>query len=355
MPPSRPIWEALRTIPGGRAARWTWRHLLDDVWPDFEPLLRRVGQVVDRLPCPGPYGDGCPRHVVTHDDGRIVAVCGDHDGQCDRLVLASGDNLVLELDFQLLARALGQHLGLKGQLLSLHLPACVWQLGWYEPLAGERFAICLVLPASDDQVHETAIRLQECLEKPFVLVVPLRKQAALETIEYLRGGQSRIIYLEDLLGVEAGEWSALPSAEDALDSFRNDVVGGSRFSMPEHRFPTPPGTTWKDVFIRFVDGHQIHIRAAGQSGVFAFTHMRMATMRKVGENQPTKQWDLLSKVADGHGEYRWPRLETRRTLQKRRERLANHLRTFFGIKDDPFEDLPRRAGFKTRFTISPEP
>lgn len=354
MRPSRPIWEALRTIPGRRSALWTWRHLLGDTWPHFEPLLRRVGQVVVRLPCPGPHGDGCPRHVVTHDDGRVVAVCGDPDGQCDRLVLHKGDDVVLELDHQFLARALGQYLELKDELLSLQLPNCVWQLGWYEPLAGEQFAVCLLLSASDDQVHQTAIRLRGHFEKPFVLVVPLRKQAALETVDYLRGYQSRILYLEDLLGVEGGAWSALPSTAGALDSFRNDVVGGSRFRKPEHRFPTPTGTTWKDVFIRFVDGHQIHIRAAGQSGVFAFTHMGMATMRKVGENQPTKQWDLLSMVADGHGEYRWPRLETRKTLQKRRKRLANHLRTFFGIENDPFEDLPRRAGFKTRFTISPE-
>ena len=307
--------------------------------------------MVDRLPCPGPYGDGCPRHVVTHDDGRIVAVCGDHDGQCDRLVLASGDNLVLELDFQLLACALGQHLGLKGQLLSLHLPACVWQLGWYEPLAGERFAICLVLPASDDQVHETAIRLRECLEKPFVLVVPLRKQAALETIEYLRGGQSRIIYLEDLLGVEAGEWSALPSAEDALNSFRHDVVGGSRFSLPEHRFPTPTGTTWENVLIRFITGHQINVRAAGQSGVFEYTQLGMVNEK---DGQPTLQWALLSEVADGRGEYRWPSLQDRGKLKKRRERLGDHLQAFFGIEDDPFVNLPHGAGFKARFTISPE-
>lgn len=351
MRPSRPIWEALRTIPGGRAARWTWRDLLGDTWSHFEPLLRRVGEVVERLPCPGPDGDGCPRHVVDHGEGHVIAVCGNHDGQCDRLVLGNGDNLVLELDFQLLARALGQCLDLKVELLSLQLRGCIWQLGWLEPLAGERFAVCLLLPASDDQVHETAIRLQGYLGKPFVLVVPLHKQAASETVEYLRGGQSRILHLEDLLGVEAGEWSALPSTAGVLDSFRNDVVGGSRFRMPEHRFPTPTGSTWKDVFMRFVDGHQINVRIKNQSRVFDYAHLDMVNKK---DGQPTLQWNLLSDMADGHGEYAWPRLQNRRTLQKRRERLAKHLQTFFGIEEDPFEDLPRGAGFKARFTISPE-
>jgi hypothetical protein len=218
-------------------------------------------------------------------------------------------------------------------------------------LAGERFAVCLLLPASDDQVHETAIRLQGYLDKPFVLVVPLHKQAASETVEYLRGGQSRILHLEDLLGVEAGEWSALPSTAGALDSFRNDVVGGSRFRMPEHRFPTPPGTTWESVIIRFITGHQIHIRAAGQSGVFEYTQLAMVNEK---DGQPTLQWALLSEVADGRGEYRWPRAQDRGRLKKRRDRLAQNLRAFFGIEDNPFENLPRGAGFRARFTISPE-
>ena len=335
MQPSRPIWEALRTIPGGRSARWTWRHVLGDTWPDFAPLLRRVGQVVDRLPCPGPYGDGCPRHIVAHDDGQIVAVCGDPDGQCDRLVLKKGENVVLELDRQHLAHALSQHLGLKGELLPLHSPECV-QLGWDEPLAGERFPVCLLLPASDEQVHETASRLRGHFEKPFVLVVPLRKQAESETVEYLRGCQSRIVYLEDMLGVEAGEWSALPSAEDALNSFRHDVVGGSRFSLPEHRFPTPTGTTWENVLIRFIDGHQIQILAKKQQGVAHYAHLGMAQHKN---GQSTLQWDLLLKVADGHGEYLWPRAQDRGRLKKRRDRLAEHLQVFFGIKDKPFVNL----------------
>jgi hypothetical protein len=41
-------------------------------------------------------------------------------------------------------------------------------------------------------------------------------------------------------------------------------------------------------------------------------------------------------------------------MQKRRERLAAHLQSFFEIDDDPFEDLPGRRGFKARFVIVPE-
>jgi hypothetical protein len=287
---------------------------------------------------------------VAHDDGQIVAVCGDPDGQCDRLVLQKGENVVLELNLQHLARALSQHLGLKGELLPLHSLECV-QLGWFEPLAGERLAVYLLLPATENQVHETAVRLRGYLEKPFVLVVPLRKQAESETVEYLRGCQSRIVYLEDILGVEAGEWSALPSAEDALNSFRHDVVDGSRFSLPEHRFPTPTGTTWENVLIRFITGHQINVRAAGQSGVFEYTQLGMVNKK---DGQPTLQWALLSEVADGRGEYRWPSLQDRGKLKKRRERLGDHLQAFFGIEDDPFVNLPHGAGFKARFTISPE-
>jgi hypothetical protein len=121
--------------------------------------------------------------------------------------------------------------------------------------------------------------------------------------------------------------------------------------MPEHQFLTPPGSRWSDVTIRFINGHEVEPRVRGQGGgVFSYAHMGMA---KTNKDEPTVQWDLLRNLAENHGELLWPRAVARKTVQKQRERLANHLRDFFGIDDDPFDDLPKR-GFKTRFMIVPE-
>ena len=91
-------WTALESIPGQAAERLEWRQLLEDEWPLAEPYLRSTGRIVEQVWCPSPGGDGCPRRVVHHDDGRIVAVCGDQPKHCDPLDLALEDLVVLDVD-----------------------------------------------------------------------------------------------------------------------------------------------------------------------------------------------------------------------------------------------------------------
>ena len=121
---------------------------------------------------------------------------------------------------------------------------------------------------------------------------------------------ARVLCLEEVLGVGAvGDWQLLSPAEHLLRDFRHDVVGNVRFGMPEHRFPTPPGSSWSDVTIRFINGHEVEPRVRGQGGgVFNYAHMGMA---KTNRDEPTVQWDLLRVLAEGRGELPWP--QNRRT------------------------------------------
>jgi hypothetical protein len=350
---SRSFWLALQSIPGAATARLEWQRLLRDEWAAMAPLLRSTGATVERVWCPSPGGDGCPRRVVSHADGRIVAVCGDPEGQCDPLDLALDDIVVHELNVEKLAEALCNLLSLERELQPLSLAGPSWQIGWYIPVAGQRFATALILPVSADQVHHGAVRLRDYYDQAFLLLVPTRTVIEVETVDFLRAAKSRVLFLEDVLGVgTTGDWQLLRSAEDLLRDFRCDVVGDVRFGMPQHRFPTPPGSSWSDVTIRFINGHEVEPRVRGQGGgVFGYAHMGMA---KTNKDEPTVQWDLLRSLAEGRGELFWPRTIGRKTVQKQRERLANHLRDFFGIDGDPFENLPGGRGFKTRFMIVPE-
>jgi hypothetical protein len=353
MPSIKGFWRALGSIPGAATSRFEWRVLLGEEWSTVAPLLRSTGTVVTRVSCPSPGGDGCPRRVVRHRDGRIVAVCGDPERQCDTIDLMLDDIVTHELDREKLTDALCRLLGLERELQPLSFAGPAWQVGWYEPVAGQRFAMVLILPVECDQAHHAAVRLRGHYERPFLLATPTRTAVEPQTEEYLHAGRSRLLVLEEVLGVEpAAGWQLLRAAEDLLGTFRRDLVGEVRFGTPQHRFPTPPGTSWHNVTIRFINGHEVEPRVRGQGGgVFNYAHMGMA---KTNKDEPTLQWDLLRGLAEGRGELPWPRAVHRRTVQKRRERLANHLRGFFGIDEDPFEDLPGGRGFKTRFMIAPE-
>jgi hypothetical protein len=354
MPPTRRFWRALQSIPGAATSRFEWQALLgEEGWRLAAPLLRPTGALVTRVRCPSPGGDGCPRRVVRHGSGRIVAVCGDLEGQCDPVELALDDIVVHELDVETLAEALCKLLGLERELRTLPVAGAAWQIGWYVPVAGQRFAVTLILPVGGEQAHHSAVRLRAYYDRPFLLLVPTRTIIEPATVEFLRAGRSRLLCLEEMLGVgTADNWQLLPPAEDLLRDFRHDVIGDVRFGMPEHQFPTPPGSCWSDVTIRFINGHEVEPRVRGQGGgVFSYAHMGMA---KTNKDEPTVQWDLLRNLAENHGELLWPRAVARKTVQKQRERLANHLRDFFVIDDYPFEDLPGRRGFKTRFVVVPE-
>ncbi len=104
----RRLWSAFETIPGLTADRLEWQRRLEDEWPVAEPLLRRTGRVVEQVWCPSPSGDGCPRSIVLHPDGRIVAVCGDRPMRCDPLPLSPDDIAVLAIDRAKLAAALAR-------------------------------------------------------------------------------------------------------------------------------------------------------------------------------------------------------------------------------------------------------
>lgn len=113
-------------------------------------------------------------------------------------------------------------------------------------------------------------------------------------------------------------------------------------------FPTPEGTTWADVSIRFRDGHTVSVKAKDARGVFTYAQMGMVDRRN---GNPTKQWDLLRAFAEGHGTMTWSHSKADRRNQKRRELLARDLRRFFGLHHDPITLSADGMGWITVFGV----
>ncbi len=120
-------------------------------------------------------------------------------------------------------------------------------------------------------------------------------------------------------------------------------------STSVEKFPTPKGSSWEDVRIRFTDGQRVHVQVKDESGTYNFTQMGMNN-RKSGE--PTVQWDLMEEFANNDGEFSCRDLTIRPKYQKRKEKLAKDLQVFFEIEDDPIESLGPGKGWRARFMIS---
>lgn len=114
-------------------------------------------------------------------------------------------------------------------------------------------------------------------------------------------------------------------------------------------FPTPEGATWRDVRMRFLDGHTVSVQIGDENRVLNYTHMGMDDRRN---SNPNKQWKLLRAFAEGGGTLDWSSPASDPKNQKRRESLARRLREFFRIDEDPFDLTKNRKGWRTKFLIS---
>jgi hypothetical protein len=348
----RRFWKTLSLIRGGATSRYDWAYLLQDEWPTIAPVLRPTGTEASRIACPSPGGEHCPRRVRRWK-GSIVAVCSDPNFACEDVELTREDLAVLEVDVSRLADSLCHLLNCEPDLRPLTFAERTWCIGSYEPLAGERFSLCLAFPSTGDEAHSAAVRLVGHLDRPFILFLPARAVTDPETVEYLRGKRARPLFLEEVLTVHGETWHLQRSAEDILREFRLSVLDQARLRTPALRFPTPPGTRWQNVTIRFLTQHQVHVQVGHVGDAFHFTQLGMQDARK-NPIEPDRQWGLLVDFAEGGGTVRWRTTNENRRRQKQKEGLSKVLRAFFGISDDPFEPLEDRRGWRAKFRALPE-
>jgi hypothetical protein len=347
------MWSALETIPDAATDRLEWKRILEDEWPVAARHLRSTGRLVEQVRCPSPGGAGCPRRVVHHAGGQIVAVCGDRPKQCDPLDLDLEDLVVLEVDWGKLESALARIFDVDATTAA-KLTHGVHRLGEHVVVAGTGFPVVLLIPEEfHASPHATLPAALNGLGL-VVLLTPTRKLLGDAVLDALAARGDLIVPLIEMVGAnKAGCLATLRPAAELLGVVRDRLIQQRKIKGPEYRFPTPLGTRWHHVSIRFLNGHDVHIQARGQSAVYDFTQMGMADSRK-NPAEPNLQWKLLIQFAENGGEFTWRNHAANPKKQKTKELLARALRTFFGIDGEPFENLPNGFGWRARFRVVPE-
>jgi hypothetical protein len=123
------LWTALEAPYGVAGVRADLARLLGDELRFAEPFLRRLPDPSETYPCPQLGWSGCPRRVITHPDGRIVAFCGCDPPACETLSLRPEDVVRYELDTGLLCKFLGRTLGFSVSQTKLSGRHGVWSVG----------------------------------------------------------------------------------------------------------------------------------------------------------------------------------------------------------------------------------
>lgn len=117
-------------------------------------------------------------------------------------------------------------------------------------------------------------------------------------------------------------------------------------------FPTPKGTSWYDVSIRFLSNETAELKAGSKSEGKNFAEMGFMDNRN---KRPNKLWKVLMLFGSHNGEISWETLglplDINKNLKKHVHRLRHRLKQLFQIDDDPFEKYRKVKAYKSKFKI----
>jgi hypothetical protein len=337
------LWRALENIHGWAGVRSVWREHMGDELEFLRPLLRPMEEMAMSVPWPGTI-EG--RRVVVHDEDDIVAV----DEETSEVSPIRREDIVLwRLDVDLLFRGVAAALGLSGETASVGMGSRLWWLGDFVPVEGERFPVYLATTRDANELVKNAGYVSALTRRPFVLATPSRRAGSEPLSRLLDGRSAAWITLEETLDWQGeGVFEAKQPLGEALREFVGAHVKVAT-SEPGGRFPTPPGATWDDVRVRFLDGHTVSIQVRDRAGRFGYADLGMVNTKN---NTPTVAWDLLRTIAEERGHLTWASRKASADHRKRKQVLADRLRAFFGIEGDPFE--VDGGGWRARFAVEPD-
>jgi len=326
------LWRALENQQGLAAERLEWRRLVGDEWPIVEPLFRQSGALVGRVWCPSPGGPDCPRRVTRHDDGRIVAVCGDQPRNCDTLSLSLDDIAVLELDVHRLAAALAEPLGLSGAPRWVEEPD-VLQLGMHEVAAGLGVPILLLWARTPHQADRAIAGLVHSVAGPFALTTPTDRFVGAQAREKIMLAGGVQVPLDDVVGVnDHNRLVGQRPPEAVFARVREAVAQPAAGSRPARAWVLPADARWEELTFDFVADEVINVRFRGDTRRFEPEHLGMKNQKN---GRPTLQWTLLQQMAVGGGQVAWTDRAATDRIKKQKQALSDRLTAAFGIEKDP--------------------
>jgi len=303
------------------------------------------------MPCPAESHDGCPRRVIHHASGRIVAACGNHPALCESVDLHACDIEILQFDASRFTRLLAELLDLQPwhSLVSSRLSP----VGDASPYAGSRIPVLLGFPTSGDPIGISDFPNPVPGERPGLLLVP-------RIIETVAPESWLVAPLEQVVGVgDDGKLTLLAAGQGLLDGLRSRAGGTEKTSCLLWQLPRD--AKWEELRFELTSEDRLLINFRKTTKAFDPHTFRMIDGR--GANQRSRSWIALGWCIEGGGRLAFADLLARfhsrnrgkerpslSAFRKTKETLARDLQVRFGLDDDPF----RTAGpqiYEARFKV----
>ena len=333
------FWHACDKSPGG--VRRDWQALMGDEFDRWSDYF----QAIDKLSESYPMEDtNLSRWEVFEGKDGFVGL---HDEVVGMIRIPREELVIYVPDFLYFCKQICNAFGFEPSLEYVSEWKHTVHVGTYRPLSGYQFPVYFLRPTNP------ALSLTELINSSAqgpMLLLSLRqpRYARREPTERIGRLEATTYVLEDSIDVlDDLTFRLNETGHELLERF-------NQLHLPQKPvtdegiafFPTPAGARWKDVRLRFVDAHTISVNVCGETRRYDFKQMGMGRNRS---SLPTVQWDLLYAFSMGKGVIDWDSPGASRKNDKRKDRLALHLRDFFRIEGEPF--VREGNGWKTRFQI----
>lgn len=341
------FWRFLECLHDQTAVHEEWRLALDQEFEQVSHWLRPTGGLGTEFPVSDPLVDRGyqpPCRIVELQTGELRAV-----PQIGMPFPVTPEKLsVYEFYGADFVKQLLANFPFQDQQQRFHGLPFLTQLGVLVPTLGFEFLVEMLMPRSTAECRRGLDAIAANEQRPFLVFTPTRRFVD----DYCRRSleRNRGLLLPCCEAVVSG--MHVPQLTSAADRIVREFL---KQHLPDEDrpvelfFPTPTGSDWTDLRIRFMDGETVSVRIGNITRMLNYTQIGMVSAKNA---QPTRQWELLRTFAAGYGILDWSSRSAHRKLQKQKNLLAQTLRKFFRIEGDPIESL--NNGWRTRFAIDPD-
>lgn len=332
------FWSAVRNSGGRAHATIEWKGSLG---PEFD-AARRYLQPDGTIASGYFLEDGRQRRVVDHGDGTYESV--DDDAPLLSGAIGKHDVISLAINHDRLCADVASAFSLCGEPRRMEAGSRVIYLGEHAPYAGVSRSVYFVSESETSAVLSAVNQVLLQDDEPCIVCV-----ASESMLHELRSALTEVEWfgLDTTLAMDAeGAYELTPAAMRRMDGISQAMIPAARPGSGMVFFPTPTGAQWKDVSIKFVDAHNVLVRAKEASGRYGYAQMGMRDSR---DGDPDKQWDLLKRLADGRGRLTWQDGKAKQGDRQQKGRLQGSLSEFFRIEGSPFH--PYDKEWRVKFSI----
>lgn len=291
-------WLALEQLNDVATSRLSWQLLLSDAFESHSDLLVPIKDLAAALPVRDrPYEW---LEIVEVDDGLYE---GYNQKTEEYVPVDRRDIVCYEFSFSRLATQLAGLIGFEAAFERLGDPIYRYKLGHYGNPNGSGFSLFLAKVSDPRRLDWCIDAFLAEFQRPFVLFLTSKRMLSSRNETILDSRGCLVVPLDQALSRDDdGVWCLSPWARQQLIAFRDRLMPPAK--AVTGRFPTPTGSRWSDVEMRFIDSEKINVSIRDQRQVLTYSQLGLVDSRS---GKPSKQWELLLLFARENGVMTWLR------------------------------------------------